>query len=207
MGAIHSQFQPLNPFRAPDWRATYINGLLSHQPRPHKPSRLRDDEWVKRGWTFLREWYRYGIEPRDQRDKINNLFPENPGLFFACMYYGHEDPEWRTILEACLLARMPDERIATKLGTLSDVAYWYEKIFFDVRERLDNSYYICKVIQGRANQRAVNREGSITAFQREMLLKTVAYYGGEHVLNLVLTGFTGNMGKRSTIRILTKGLT
>ena len=39
-------------------------------------------------------------------------------------------------------------------------------LYFDVRERLDNWHYIHKVIQGRAGDRAVNREGSITAFQR-----------------------------------------
>jgi hypothetical protein len=184
MAVLHTQLQPNNPFRAPAWRWEYINRLQSHRPLK-LPIHRRDDYWVHLAWHFFRRWSRFANN--DQR--IDRLFPTIPGLFIATMCYLNEDRELRDILEACLLARMSDERIAAKLGTLCDTAYWYEKIFFDVRERLDNRHYILKAIQGRAGDRAANREGSSTAFQKALVIKKFAYFGGEHVLDLVLTGF------------------
>lgn len=104
------------------------------------------------------------------------------------MWSEHPDGEWRSILEARLLAGQSSVEIAYAFGTFPTSIDWYEKMFFDVRDRLDRRDYIIKVILGTAADREANSSGSTTDHQRDMTFKLFAYFGGPMVLDWIITG-------------------
>jgi hypothetical protein len=67
--------------------------------------------------------------------------------------------------------------------------YWYERLFYDIRERLHSKTHIVKTIEGTLDQRAANAEGSITAFQQSVMYRMFAYFGGPLALDLIVSGF------------------
>lgn len=179
---LHSQYQAYNPFRTTDWRHKRVIDLYNR--RPHgRPSRRGDDRYVHAYYRFYPRWQRAGTEQQRQR-----LFSSHPGLFFAAAFHSHPDVEWRKILEARILAGTSDEEIAREYSTLPAAIDWYEKLFFNVRDRLESHDWIVKTILGAPASREGAGDGGVTHNQRYIFLQTFAYFGGPLALDIAMCG-------------------
>ena len=184
--------------RDPGWRFARVLHLLESGPRPLRPTR-NDDRYIRGYVKFLTE-YRYAwtraeseMEQlhRDPADspRLSRLFAKFAERWYSYRWHMHEDREWRALLQARILAREDDDEIAVHFGTLPKVVHWYERMFFNVRDRLESRTWIAKTILQSATFRAANRDGSMTENQRDLMYKLFAYYGGSYALDAVITGF------------------
>lgn len=187
-------FEKFNPFRRPDWRLERVLQMVDRLPNPGRSTK-RDDDYVKGLRNFVLRYRAYDDTARNQ------LGYENPGLFWAYQIYDRREDDGRRkaiMIEARLLARQTDEEIAAELGTVPEVVHWYEKAFFNVRDRLKNHDWVVDHVL-------------IPTWEKEFLdpddetenvpLKTIsqpffdcttkfmAYFGGVFCLDFVLTGF------------------
>lgn len=87
--------------------------------------------------------------------QLERLMYKMPGLFHAEQFHDREDLDIRWEVEARLLAREPFESIAKKIGTDVEVVMWYERVFFNVLEKIDNQSYIGQVAMGRSIHRGL----------------------------------------------------
>lgn len=179
---LHSQYQKYNPFRAPSWRHQRVVSLFDQRP-VGRPSRRGDDRYVRAYYRFYPRWRRAGTERQRQQ-----LFASQPGLFFAVLFHTHPDVEWRKILEARLLAGCSDEDIAKEYATLPAAIDWYEKLFFNVRDRLESHDWIVKTILGDPLGRVAAGDGGVTDKQRHIFYHTFAYFGGPLALDIAMCG-------------------
>jgi hypothetical protein len=190
---MHKDFQRFNPVRSPSWRYDRVLELVEARPHPRRASRKRDDDYVRLYRSFLLKF----IKLRGEEEQLQ-LFPDNPAMYYAHLVFYHPDTEWRALLEARLLTREDDEEIANRFSMLPEAVDWYEKLFYNVRDRLENRDWIVKTILGSPQQRSPNRENSITHYQRDMLYRLLAYFGGPVILDTIFSGFTeGTMPRTS----------
>ena len=175
-------YEEFNPFRSPAWRANRVVKLLGARP-VKLPSRTQDDRWVKGYYRFLSAYNAC----EDQEERLR-LFPDNPGVYYAHTMHTNSDEEWRAIIQARILTNDTYEVIGERVCTLASAIEWYEKLFFNVRDRMHNKDYIVKSIIGRADDRGPDMEGTLTEFQRTVCYKLFGYYGGTMMLDLLIAG-------------------
>jgi hypothetical protein len=172
---MHSEFQKYNPTRPLAWRRDRALEILDSG---RHPSRSKDDKCVKAYSRFLiRE---HDASSREERDE---LFERNPALFDAHGFHVHPDVELRGLLEAMIVAGMTDQEIAKRLGCLPETVDWYEKLFFNVRDRLHAEAWMAKVIRGPRHIPRLNTDGSLTARGRATAIKLLAHWGGRLILD------------------------
>lgn len=202
----HADFQKYNVFRRPDWRFERVIELCDRFPAPGRASR-RDDRYVKAARSFLLRW-----RARDGDSEREELFWENPGLFYAFQIHERagEEPEPAHFLQARLLARQTPAEVAACLSTCPEAVEWYEALFFNVTDRLDNRDWITKQVLLPAILRnhgitpdpkgdeppvdpaaaALFRKAAPVALPfLDASLKLFAFFGGKYLVDVMITGF------------------
>lgn len=182
---MHPDYQKYSPFRAPQWRYDRVLELIEARP-VRSPSPRSDDRFVRTYHKFL---MRYMALP--DADKVT-LYPKNPGLFYAHLLHHHPDREWRVMVQARILTSADDNTAANYLSTLPDTIHWYEALYFNVRDRLNNLDWIIKSVLGSPAERVAARDDTMTMEHRHILYKLFAYFGGPHILDAVLAGVQPN---------------
>lgn len=191
---MDAKYQKYNPFRTPSWRTDRALELVQHRPEPLRCSRKRDDEYIREYRSFLLKYFRCHTD-----DGRANLSSGNPGLFYAHVMHHHPDTEQRAIIQARLLAGLDNEQIAKYWHTLPETIEWYERLFFNVRDRLDAHDWVVKAVLGTAANRISVGDGRLTDNQRDMTYKLFAFFGGPLIFDVILSGFSaGNMPSRQT---------
>lgn len=194
---MHPDFPKYDPLRAPKWRCTRATSILDGDGGPFHPSR-GDDTYVRTFLIFLRKIR--SVDPtelaqlqgqlpgrRSNSTDLEKYFVKRAGLWYAFRLHFF-DSEARTFAQACILAREDDHQIAARWGTLPDTFKWYEKIFFDVRDRLDNAAWIRQAVLSPRPSRPAGAGGAPAESPQDLMLKTGAYYGGRGVLDDMLAG-------------------
>lgn len=171
-----------SPFRELDWRAQRAQHLAGATPKPLRASRKFDDDYTKLYRNFLVKWNK-GTEADRWK-----LFTADPALFHTHGYRYHDDEEWKVLLEARILTQEPDDAIASALGVDANTVNYYEKLFFNVRDRLGHRTWIIKKILGPEINRVPNDNSELTDILRHMSYKMFAYFGGPEVLDVVIAG-------------------
>lgn len=179
----HPLLERYNPFRDPAWRHNRVLEMVDHKPKPLQPDRDYDDEIIKMYRDFLLKWNKGNADTRVR------LFHNNPGLFYAHNWRSHPDQDWRALLEARILAREPDEFIAEEFSTIPETVQYYEKLFFNVRDRLHSRTYIVKTVLGPSANQIAGVEGLMTDVMRRTSYKLFGYYGGPLILDIIISGF------------------
>jgi hypothetical protein len=192
----------LNPSRRPEWRFDRVLQMVDRIIGNPRRCTKSDDLYVKGLRNFILR-YRAAQDQPDQEI----LCLENPGLFWAFQLHEakQDSVDGKAILvEARLLAGQSDEDIAAELGTVPEVAEWYEALFFNVRDRLDNHDWVVNEVLYPAFNRSLEatmaREETKPTDQRRMVstfaepsndatLKFFAYFGGPYVLDFVVSRF------------------
>jgi hypothetical protein len=137
-----------DPQRTPNWRQDRVLELLD---APGGPRRLRpyDDEEIRGYRKFLRKLRVAEAKaemdvagaPSSQGHVLAKLSAEHMEYYFAHQIH-FVDPDVRTSVQARILARQSDDEIARCWATCAGAIEKFEKIFFDVRDRLDDSDWI-----------------------------------------------------------------
>lgn len=179
---MSAEFNLHNPMRDPRWRAERVLTMLGVHP-PLRPRKF-DDAFVRRYRAFVPRFTRAPSE--EARMALFTRFPE--------IYYAHQtdytpDTEWKAILQSRILTGETDEEVAHRFATLPGVITWYERLFFNVRDRLTCHDWVVKSVLGTAASRIANTDGSHTEYQRDLTYKLFGYFGGPMVLDVVISGF------------------
>lgn len=182
----HSQIYEFDPFRPLNWREERVISLIEATGGPKRASRKFDDEYIQRYRPFLLRWRGY-----NSGDARMRLFPSFPDLYHAQRFREHHDAEGQATLEARLMAGMSNRDIAQPAGTSPDVVRAYEKLFFNVRDRLQCMDYIRNMVIIPLVQRAVSNDAVdiLTDEKRYAIYKLMGYVGGPKVLEFMLMGF------------------
>lgn len=130
-------YEAFNPLREIDWR---YRRALTLVVKKRQASKFRDDKYVVQAKRFLTNWNDLSGEERFC------LYPENPGLYHALEIHESADARYRTLLEARILARTDFEEIARHSCTMPEAIEWYERLFFNVTDRLDARDYIQRAV-------------------------------------------------------------
>ena len=182
-------------FASPSWRWERVLELVD---RPGAIGRVtrRDDKWIRLGKTFLVQWRKGSDNVRKE------LTAKLPGM--ACAYKMFDsqdsDPNKKFCLEARILARQSNEEIANEEHTFVESVNCYEKLFFDVRPKIDSlDWILTSVLVPAADRFAdnVDEDDADTMFRTPVVvkahfdstLKFLAYFGQSVLVDVALTGF------------------
>ncbi len=191
----HADFQKYNFFRSPEWRFERILSLIDREDGvPGRCSR-RDDEYVRVGRSFIHR-HREGDDA--MREKLKW---ENAGLYFAYDYHQRlaADPDVAMYIQARLLAKQTPEQIGNILGIMPAAVEWYAVLFFDVVPYLDQRDWITKAVlipaivrsplkdEDDDNNVPMHRDIGIAKPFLDGSLKLMAYFGGPHIVDMLLT--------------------
>ena len=180
------EIQKYDPFRTPAWRHDRVTELIEREPRRGRPSRVRDDADICTYYNFRL------ILQRASTEKVKlALYAENGPLCQAHDWYINGDHERRAILEARILARQSDGEIAQLVGLLPAAVAWYERIFFNVRDRLHARIWILKTIRGGERRRPLSCNDPLSASERGQFFKLLAHFGGPVALDAAISGLSG----------------
>lgn len=169
-----------SPVRAPHWpwlRAVEIDrGGRAPSRKLDGPVGFRN---IRRALRLKRHYDRAGKNP----EGMYALMLRDSGLFWAHSLWLADKAPTRWTIEARIIAGETNAEIAQKLGTDEDVIAAYADIFFDVRDKLENLDYVVSVILADAVTRGLQER------QYDLLWKMMAFQGGTHALNAVLSRF------------------
>lgn len=185
-----ADFIKLDPRRSPRWRYERVRQLLDARP-PQAAVRGRDDACIRSARKFLREWEALGRVHRGRQlvDARRMLFSLDPELYFAFdMFLATDTDKMRCEVEARILARQSNEEIAEEIHTLPGSVDYFEKLFFNVRDRLDNKGYIVNRIIAPTVM-----DQDWTNLNRELSTKFFGYFAGPVVLSAVLHDFDSSL--------------
>lgn len=162
-------------FRIPRWRWERAK-LLRAQPRYATIFAKENDVYIETAKEFQRKWDRCV----DQFDKMR-LRLQYPALYQAHELFTTEEQKYvRAELEARLLTQDSLEYIAKRVIMMPEAVYWYEHLFYNVTDRLNNRGYIL--------HRAIGAQVHEGYTERDIALiwKVFAFGGGGWVIDLVM---------------------
>lgn len=162
---------PHDPFKSPSWRWERARWL---RDRGKYIRAGKDDEW-----TLLTKKYQILLEKAKDEIDHYKLSCKFPGIYFAHDMYEREETDFKWTIEALILAKTPFDQIAKKVCCSIDVVFWYEKLFFNVTDKLDSPYYIVNRVFGNSIHRGV------TDRNYDLLWKLYGYMYGPMVLEFM----------------------
>lgn len=198
---LYEQFQRHNVFRRPSWRFDRVLWILDRYPTPGRCT-PRDDKETRVARKFMMRW-----RNKETREEREELFWENPGLFYALEIFEKmtEEPEPAHFMEARLLAGQGFAEIAEVMSTVEETVFWYEKLFFNVADHLRERDWITKHVllpsmlqhHGLLPSQPTDDDGLVLPAPSSVVakpfldasLKLFAYFGGRHLVDLMITGF------------------
>jgi hypothetical protein len=148
--------------------------------------------------SFLLRWRNRTEAGRDE------LLHENPGLYYAYQLHENEsdDHELEFMIQSRLLSGQEPEDISKALGTLPEAVTWYESIFFNVTDRLENHDWIVKhvllpaaarnILHDNLGDDAAQQQARFTLIAKPFLdwsLKWFSYFGGPIICEWMIGGF------------------
>jgi hypothetical protein len=138
------QFHALNPFRPVNWRWERARLMREKKIRI---SRDPDDRWIQAAYKFQAKLSKC----KDDVDRWE-LMERYPAIYAAYLIFsrggGEERHPLRYAVEARLLAKQTPEQIGTMAGVDPTVIALYERVFFNVNEKLINPDYVMTCVLG-----------------------------------------------------------
>jgi len=155
----------MDRYQGPEWRWDRATGIVGGR---YELSRSKDDSSVHRVVKMLR------ILRNGSGDK-EGAMRRCPAEYEAYLIHTRrEERGARWMLRAGILARRTPEALGEYLGLDPATVTAYEKLFFDVRDKLDHSEYIAtQVFEVRASRACDNVDRAISRW-----LEQIAYHRG-----------------------------
>jgi hypothetical protein len=143
------QFHPSNPFRPTNWRWELAR-VLSDGDNKKKLARANPDQYVQKAYRFLKELG----QCEDEIDRYA-LMDKNEDLYGAYSIWQRGGDEtdrhpMRYALEARILADEDTYSIANKLGITTGLVEIYEKVFFNIKDKISNKDYVMTCVMSPA---------------------------------------------------------
>jgi hypothetical protein len=173
---------PENPYRPPDWRALYTHLLVDRRMNAVSPEH---DGYIRNYLQFCNTYKRVRSS-LEYRRMVGHFSP----LFWAHRIHGQYSVDFQIIIEATLLTGLPYKEMARWVGLDRRTLLWYEKLWYDLRSRLQHPLLIGQMILGSFEDRETYRGASRTYSRThyENAFKLGAYYGGPMVLEIMVNG-------------------
>lgn len=170
--------------RHPAWRFVRATQLVRDRVPPHP---VRDDSAILalRRYLVTRRDYARKVRDSDELEFVlANRFKQ---VWNAERIYSRgEDSRSRYELEALILARQPVSKIAQRLSVDTKTVVTYEKLFFNVADKIDaRGFIVANAILPTFMSGLSNRTPAGAA-------KYFAYFAGIHALNAILDAFSEN---------------
>jgi hypothetical protein len=170
--------------------------MISQRPRPLNSTR-GDDNFVRPYRNLLLELTAAG----DDETLQNAAIATRPDVYDAHRLHYSPDFERRAILQARLLTSETFAEIAGRFATTPKAIDYFEKLFFHVRDRLQNRDWIVKTIVGSRDSYRRNKTGGMTAEERGYVYRLFGYFGGPLALDAVISGSVATTMPRGTEEI------
>jgi hypothetical protein len=181
---MNSHFLLQGPLRCPHWRLDRVVQMTSHRPSPLRPGPY-DDHYVRIYRRVLLALTAAGMDDSSREE----VFRANPDICHAHELHYSLDIERRQILEARLLTNETLEGIALGFGTSARTIDYFEKLFFNIRDRMQCRDWILKAaIIGPRRRYRDSKKGAMTDEQRGYVYRLFGFYGGPLVLDAVISG-------------------
>lgn len=173
------QYHPSNPLRAPDWR--WERARIIRETGKNVGVRTKEDEWTKSAIKFQKDLF--GCKDDFAR---YNLIEKYPQIYFAYLLHGVDDKKqlMRSEVEARILADESFEDIAERCGCEVETINLFEKLFFNVTDKLKNTTYILHQVMGPAIHRGMYEK------DHDLLWKLYGYFCGGNVVDALTSTFT-----------------
>jgi hypothetical protein len=155
-----------NPMQKPNWRWEKICRAIMGQDVI-----FEGDHWLYRGYQF---WSTYNDESMNVAD-LTSRFSD---VFYAYNLYMDTESDIRWAIEAFVMANSSPADIANWSNTSVSVITNYEKLFFDVRDKLHKPIYIKNFILA-----PFTRGAGTSHRDPDLFWKALGYYFGEDMLN------------------------
>lgn len=167
--------RPAAPFRPVDWRWEKAK-LMRDDRRAALLMRHDDDEWIVKTRRFQVEYNAV----RSNYDRIL-LDRRWPALLEAFSLHNTPQPQLAAYeVQARLLAAQPLDQISQRLSISVPALTWYEKVFFNVQDRLLNKGYIAHRVLGESLQ------AGLTERDYQLLWQMYGYMAGSVVLDAII---------------------
>lgn len=162
-----------DPLQEPHWRWLQVLDVVAKK----LPEDDIDDVYVRKAVSY---WKSYKTRVAKKGESEESLAKKYTGIHYAYKLFRQDNCDLKWIIEARILADEAPEIISKKCKTHVQIIEWYEKLFFDVRDKLDSKDYILsRVIQLPLNM--------TVSFRRpDILWKLVGYTGGASLLDQLL---------------------
>ena len=171
MQLVH--LRPKSPFRPVDWRWLKVK---AYRRLGSRLSRFKIDAHLFEAYCFAEKL----DEVEDEMDSVE-LCEQNEHIFDAHTFYSdNSKTSHRWELEARLLAKESYSSIAQKMSLDIETINTYEKIFFNVSDRLENVSWIIHSVVGRSIH------VGLTERDFDLLWKMYGYFGGPVMLDMVI---------------------
>ena len=181
MPATLKDYQKYNPCRSPAWRDDRAFGLLEIWPRPGRPSRFLDDQYVHKYFNFLLKHQQAATE-KARRALVAGHNPIGVAHHFRFNASLGE----QALLEARILSRESDITISKRINLFPNAVAWYERLFFNVRDRLDAHDWVVKTIRDTAGRRRLGGDASLSERKSGQFYKFIGYFGGPIALDYAI---------------------
>ena len=176
---MDADFSKSNLRRRPQWRADRVVELVSH---PKLQLQQTDDKYVRSHRRFRIRQMAAG----NDETKLFDAFLADPHSSIADTIYFAREQEFRHVLEARLMSAESLAQIASRVEMEEKSVAHYAAMFFDVRDRLQNTDWRHEVILGPSGNLLARLNGIMCDTQRAFLYRLFASYGGPAVLDSVI---------------------
>lgn len=179
------EIQPLtpatNPLRRPAWRWDRISYLATKVGNKKRNPVATDDKLIVDGRKYLMHYNNmvrtsvHNGSPADVDNSFTALYAQYPAIAMAHKIYTDKTFA-RYAIEAMVLAKESASAIASELGCHVDVISYYEHLFYDIRDRVDNVLFIMDALLSPA------LKYGMAGSDHDFLWKGVAYAHGTAAL-------------------------
>ena len=202
MDTVYHNIRLADPHLPADWRHKRVMSMLHTNP-PERCKRY-DDKWIQQYKTFM-------LLHRKNDESRTKLLYEMPGLYFAYQIFDNsaKNNDVALIIESRLLAGMSYKDIANLCKTIPDTIEWYERLYFNVTDFLEHKDWILSQVLMPAIDRyhvtmyePDENDDILDKFAKKMTVKPIikshldmslkyfSYFGGPHVCDMMIHGFT-----------------
>jgi hypothetical protein len=177
---MDARYYTSNPLRPPQWRAERVWRMLEQRPLPLR-SRGYDDRYVRTYRRWLISHLAASNEKKRQDARLELLHAYDAHML---QYDPHRTT--RDILQARLLTNEPLSKISQLMSIDETTIIYYEKLFFDVRDRLGCRDWIMKAVLRPGECLAANGVSIAADEQRAYVYRYVAFFGGTPALDAMI---------------------
>ena len=166
-----------NPLRRPAWRWDRIVYLASKAGGKKRNVTAFDDKLIVDGRRYLMHYNQLvktavtDGSPADLDNAFNTVYVQYPSIAMAHKIYTERNFA-RYAIEALVLAKQAPQEIAKDLGCHPDVVITYEFLYYDIRDRIDNSLFIMDALLSPA------MKYGMAGTDHDFLWKSIAYSHG-----------------------------